>query len=167
MSCELEELCVLWSKQFLQGAFIVISDKDLNCVHVVITNGFLNSVLSPSCLFNMVVPSIPLWKSWEGCFLLHKTLNRAELLFMLGLEILFQKVVNLFFAAVLEQNKWNWYLLVNNLVDFSVLSSRSFLLKVRLTFSYFGLVFIFQPKVSKDIRMDAYHSYMKCNIWEL
>lgn len=60
MSCELEELCVLWSKQFLQGAFIVISDKDLNCVHVVITNGFLNSVLSPSCLFNMVVPSIPL-----------------------------------------------------------------------------------------------------------
>lgn len=53
---------------------------------------------------------------------------------------------------------------MNNLVDFSVLSFRDFLLKTRFTFSYFGLVFIFQPKMSKDIRMDAYPSYMKCNI---
>lgn len=80
---------------------------------------------------------------------------------------LYCKFVNLIFAAVLGQTKWNWYLLVNNLVDFSVLSFRDFLLKTRFTFSYFGLVFIFQPKMSKDIRMDAYPSYMKCNIWGL
>lgn len=67
----------------------MISDKDLNCLHVLITNGLLNSVFSPSCLCNMAAPSISLQRSWEGCILLHRTLNMAELLFMLGLEILF------------------------------------------------------------------------------